>query len=84
MIKVSEQNPFVQIEDIFKNDKIIIIDPINQLNVAKSSFKNEEIKNAFIKALNIIKVDAWKIEQQQEFETNSNSLKILYSIFDIK
>ncbi len=83
MIKVSEEYPFVQIEDNFKNDKIIIIDPINQLNVAKSSFKNEDIKNAFIKALNIIKVNALKIEQK-DFEANSNSLKILYSIFDMK
>ena len=83
MIKVSEEYPFVQIEDNFKNDKIIIIDPINQLNVAKSSFKNEDIKNAFIKALNIIKVNGLKIEQK-DFEANSNSLKILYSIFDMK
>ena len=84
MIKVSEQNPFVQIEENFKNDKIVIIDPINQLNVAKSSFKNEEIKNAFIKALNNIKANALKIEEQKEFEKKSNSLKILCSIFDIK
>ena len=68
-----------------KNDKIIIIDPINQSNVAKSSFKLEEIKNAFIKVLNIIKIDAWKIEQQIEIEINNISpLKILSSIFNIK
>ena len=84
-INVNELNPFIKINELNKNDKIIIIDPINQSNVAKSSFKLEEIKNAFIKVLNIIKIDAWKIEQQIEIEINNISpLKILSSIFNIK
>ena len=68
------------------NDKITIIDPINQSNVSKSSFKIEEIKNAFIKVLNIIKIDAWKIEQEKEIDMNNinNQLKILNTIFQIK
>ena len=68
------------------NDKITIIDPINQSNVSKSSFKIEEIKNAFIKVLNIIKIDAWKIEQEKEIDMNNinNPLKILNTIFQIK
>ncbi len=84
MINVNEENPFIKIEETFKSDKIIIIDPINHCNVAKSSFKNNEIKNAFIKALNIIKIDAWKLCQQQEIEYNQKDLKILYSIFNLK
>ena len=84
-INVNELNPFIKINELNKNDKIIIIDPINQSNVAKSSFKLEEIKNAFIKVLNIIKIDAWEIEQQIEIEINNISpLKILSSIFNIK
>ena len=68
------------------NDKITIIDPINQSNVSKSSFKIEEIKNAFIKVLNIIKIDAWKIEQEKEIDIDNinNPLKILNTIFQIK
>ena len=68
------------------NDKITIIDPINQSNVSKSPFKIEEIKNAFIKVLNIIKIDAWKIEQEKEIDMNNinNPLKILNTIFQIK
>jgi DNA polymerase sigma len=85
IINVNELNPFIKINELNKNDKIIIIDPINQSNVAKSSFKIEQIKNSFIKVLNIIKIDAWKIEQQIEIEINNISpLKILSSIFNIK
>ena len=84
MINVCEQNPFIKIEENFKYDKIVIIDPINHFNVAKSSFKNKEISNAFIKALNIIKIDAWKLDQQQEIKYNQKDLKILYSIFNLK
>ena len=82
MIKVNEENPFIQIEDSFKIDKIVIIDPINNFNVAKSSFKNEEVKKAFINALNILKIDAWNLSQIQENEIHS--LKIINSIFNLK
>ena len=84
-INVKELNSFIKIDDFNHNDKIIIIDPINQSNVSKSSFKLEEIKNAFIKILNIIKIDAWEIEHQKEIDKNShNPLKILSSFFKRK
>ena len=86
IINVTKDNPFIKIDKFIMNDKITIIDPINQSNVSKSSFKIEEIKNAFIKVLNIIKIDAWKIEQEKEIDMNNinNPLKILNTIFQIK
>ena len=86
IINVTKDNPFIKIDNFIMNDKITIIDPINQSNVSKSSFKIEEIKSAFIKVLNVIKIDAWKMEQQKEIDLNNinNPLKILNTIFQIK
>ncbi len=84
MINVNEENPFMKIDENFKCDKIIIIDPINHLNVAKSSFKDKEITNAFIKALSFIENDSWKLYQNQEIEYNQKDLRILNSIFNLK
>ena len=86
IIDVTQDAPFIKIDEYIKNDKITIIDPINQSNVSKSSFKIEEIKNAFIKVFNIIKIDAWNMEQQKELDINNinNPLKILNTIFHIK
>jgi non-canonical poly(A) RNA polymerase PAPD5/7 len=86
IIDVTQDAPFIKIDECIKNDKITIIDPINQSNVSKSSFKIEEIKNAFIKVFNIIKIDAWNMEQQNELDINNinNPLKILNTIFQIK
>ena len=86
IINVTKEEPFIKIDESNNNDKITIIDPINQSNVSKSSFKIEEIKSAFIKVLNVIKIDAWKMEQQKEIDLNNinNPLKILNTIFQIK
>ena len=86
IIDVTKDEPFIKIDKFTKNDKITIIDPINQSNVSKSSFKIEEIKNAFIKVFNIIKIDAWNMEQQKQIDINNinNPLKILNTIFHIK
>ena len=86
IIDVTKDDPFIKIDKFTKNDKITIIDPINQSNVSKSSFKIEEIKNAFIKVFNIIKIDAWNMEQQKQIDINNinNPLKILNTIFHIK
>ena len=52
-IDVNAPNPFILLSDLHDNG-MMILDPFTSLNVAKSSFKVDEIKSAFMKALNII------------------------------
>ena len=56
----SEKNIFViNSNDIDKKDEIIIIDPLTKLNVAKSSYKVDEIKNTFRNAFELIRNEGW-------------------------
>ena len=48
-----------------KKDEINVLDPFTKLNIAKSSFQVDEIKNTFNKALFFLKFEAWK------FDTNN-------------
>ena len=50
---MNSPNPFILLSDLHDNG-MMILDPFTSLNVAKSSFKVDEIKSAFMKALNII------------------------------
>ena len=55
-IDVNQTNPFVMRNDLDEsaNHKIVIYDPLTGLNVAKSSYRVDEIKAAFTKAANCL------------------------------
>lgn len=75
----NENTPYLISKDSNQNGQIVILDPFTKINVAKSSFRTEEIKFSFIKALNCLKCSSWKGEQ---FFENKNA--ILKEIFSIK
>ena len=62
-----------------KKEEINILDPFTKINVAKSSFQVEEIKNTFNKALFFFKYEAWKYDSNnyQNFN-NINNLNMTY------
>ena len=51
-IDVNEINPFM-IMNVLHDNGMLILDPITKLNVAKSSFRVDEIKSAFTRAIHI-------------------------------
>ena len=57
-----------------RNDEINILDPITKLNVSKSSFQVEEIKNTFNKALLFLKFESWKYDSKIYQEYNNKNL----------
>ena len=73
----------------FYNYKINIVDPITGLNVAKSTFKIEEIKKAFKEGLDIIISNLYKINindnninmNNEDINDNLNKDKILEHFF---
>ena len=52
---------------------INIVDPITGLNVAKSTFKIDEIKNSFKEGLDIIYGNLYKIQDNNIIISNNNS-----------
>ena len=52
-IDVTSQNPFILLRELNETG-MLILEPFTQLNVAKSSFKIDEIKSCFFRAFNII------------------------------
>jgi len=62
-----------------KKEEINILDPFTKINVAKSSFQVEEIKNTFNKALFFFKYEAWKYDSNNYHNFNNiNNLNITY------
>ena len=81
-IDVNAPNPFILLNDLHDTG-MMILDPFTSLNVAKSSFRVDEIKSAFMKALNIINKGMYsninnKDESPQEEKTN-----VLYELFNL-
>ena len=76
-------------ENIFENNRIEeikIIDPLTKFNVAKSSFKLNEIKNTFNKALYTLKYESLKYQNgnlEEENDTNED-FSIIKKLFSIK
>ena len=76
-------------ENIFENyriEEIKIIDPLTKFNVAKSSFKLNEIKNTFNKALYTLKYESLKYQNgnlEEENDTNED-FSIIKKLFSIK
>ena len=75
--------------NIFYKYNINIVDPITGLNVAKSTFKIEEIKKAFKEGLDIIISNLYKINindnntnmNSEDINDNLNKDKILEHFF---
>ena len=79
------------------NYEINILDPFTKLNVAKSSFQVDEIKNTFNKALFFFKYEAWKYdtnnynlnyntgnENIDGYNNDDNDFTIIKKLFSIK
>ena len=74
----NEISQYLLSKDNNQNGQIIILDPLTKINVAKSSFRTEDIKFSFIKALNCLKCASWKGEKF--FEKKNAILKESFSI----
>ena len=58
-----------------------IVDPITGINVAKSTFKMDEIKNAFKEGLNIIIGNLYKVNRIDDFYSTCKNDKKILDIF---
>ena len=67
-----------------RTEEIIILDPLTKLNVAKSSFKLDEIKNTFNKALYFLKFESWKYQNESEEKLTPDDFTIIRKLFTIK
>ena len=77
----SEKNIFViNSNDIDKKDEIIIIDPLTKLNVAKSSFKVDEIRYTFNTGFDLLRMEGWRYDCANF--TNKNNDGAIYDSID--
>ena len=72
------------ISELARTEEIIILDPLTKLNVAKSSFKLDEIKNTFNKALYFLKFESWKYQNESEEKLTPDDFTIIRKLFTIK
>ena len=88
IIRPNEQDPnnIFLLNDIVNNIykyNIYIVDPITGLNVAKSTFKIEDIKKAFKDGYDIIMGNLYKIKNNENFiDTNNNKTILEHLFFD--
>lgn len=81
-IDVNAPNPFILLNDLHDTG-MLILDPFTSLNVAKSSFRVDEIKSAFMKALNIMnKVIYGNINNKDE-NGREEKINVLYELFNL-
>jgi DNA polymerase sigma len=73
-IDVSSQNPFILLRELNETG-MLILEPFTHLNVAKSSFKVDEIKSCFCRAFNII-------YQYINYNNNDDSEKVSFNIIN--
>ena len=78
-IDVKSPKPYILLSELHENG-IMILDPFTNLNVAKSSFRVDEIKSAFKDAMNIIKKNLFHSFSNK----NQFSVNILEEIFKLK
>ena len=77
-IKPGDKTPYI--DDSEKHEgQIVILDPVTNLNVSKSSFKVEEIKLAFNKAFEYLKYSSFRFQS----EKNNQNPDILTGMFFI-
>ena len=67
-----------------RTEEIKILDPLTKLNVAKSSFRLDEIKNTFNKALYFLKFESWKYQNEGEENIFIDDFNIIRKLFTIK
>ena len=72
IIDVENEKVFYPLSENSLLNEINILDPFTKLNVAKSSFKVDEIKNTFYKALMFLKSEAWKYDMNKRFNINNS------------
>ena len=77
-INVNSQKPFILLNELHESG-MMILDPFTSLNVAKSSFRVDEIKSAFMKAMNIINKSLYYC-----FSNKTVNVNILEEIFKLK
>ena len=80
------QNPenYDDISEYSRTEEIKILDPFTKLNVAKSSFRLDEIKNTFNKALYFLKFESWKFQNEGEENNLVDNFNIIRKLFTIK
>ena len=72
----------------FNHEEIKILEPFTRLNVSKSSFQVDEIRNTFNKALFFLKIENYQILNKNENTINDEKYNddfiILKKLFSIK
>ncbi|MCQ2817095.1 MAG: nucleotidyltransferase domain-containing protein, partial [archaeon] len=79
-IQPGEGSPFIQERET--HEGIVILDPITCRNVSKSSFKVEEIKNAFIQGREFFKQSFIKFDSPEQNEFNNSAANLLNMFFN--
>ena len=80
---IQNSENYDDISEHARTEEIKILDPLTKLNVAKSSFRLDEIKNTFNKALYFLKFESWKYQNEGEeniFIDDFNTIRKLFTI----
>ena len=81
---IQNSENFDDISEHARTEEIKILDPLTKLNVAKSSFRLDEIKNTFNKALYFLKFESWKYQNEGEENIFIDDFNIIRKLFTIK
>ena len=83
-IDVNSNNPFIILNELHESG-ILLIDPITKLNVAKSTFKVDQIKSVFMKGIVIIRNTIYKkMIENNNFNFDNNKILFLDELFKNK
>ena len=81
---IQNSENYDDISEHARTEEIKILDPLTKLNVAKSSFRLDEIKNTFNKALYFLKFESWKYQNEGEENIFVDDFNIIRKLFTIK
>ena len=81
---IQNSENYDDISEHARTEEIKILDPLTKLNVAKSSFRLDEIKNTFNKALYFLKFESWKYQNEGEENIFIDDFNIIRKLFTIK
>ena len=82
--EIQNSENYDDISEHARTEEIKILDPFTKLNVAKSSFRLDEIKNTFNKALYFLKFESWKYQNEGEENVFVDDFNIIRKLFTIK
>ena len=83
-INVSQYNPFILLNELHESG-IMLIDPITKLNVAKSTFKVDQIKSVLMKGMIIIRnIIYMKIFENNRYNIDNDKTTFLDELFKYK